>query len=606
MSSRLDDLARKRRSWSSRISWFAEEEEREDTGRPASAARSSALQALKAARKHETAVEIFELEVAVAGTEAPEADLFGFDDLESMPLFKRGKKSKPSLSPAENKQSMMKRAIAGWLMIVRRDLKCSRAGVRLSEEPEVEHLAIIETYLADKAAATAIQRLGPMALFAKWCDIAIEGWPPNEKILIKYVQGTMAKFDVRTKVKRFLEAVSFMGGTFQFSRSVIEASQSRYLGGIALQKTMTMPKRRRAKALHLDYVCQIESFFMHFKVHVVVKMVAGSILLLIYFRARVNDGDVIVSFVMFEDRTEMEVFNTKTSDLREVVVLMSPSATLTKLEWMDHLVQWRLEQGAPLGQDWPIFPAWDAVNGQWLKMQAKTGDINEVFWAIQLKLAPMHCPEVRFTSHSCKYTFLDALVIYGMGKYERLALGYHKDATNKSLETYAPSTLLGPLKILNAMVIKYSNGEFDPDAPRRPKKKRTPVAAQLNELNDDSDSSAAVCSDQEQETDEPTQEIQQVFDEEMASSCTEKVVADETIYLNTKNDKRHKGRVGDPTLTACGNWIGANIQRMASGCDLEVVHEKFICGNCFGRAIEKRRAVARRMSEPSEPLALNL
>ena len=92
----------------------------------------------------------------------------------------------------------------------------------------------------------------------------------------------------------------------------------------------------------------------------------------------------------------------------------------------------------------------------------------------------------------------------------------------------------------------------------------------------------------------------------IADTCAKEIELSEEFFVNLTNSKLHKGRADDSGLTGCGNPIGANIVTMTVGSDDEEVDPKFICKLCFGRSLEERAAVARRLSRPTEPLRVNL
>ena len=97
-------------------------------------------------------------------------------------------------------------------------------------------------------------------------------------------------------------------------------------------------------------------------------------------------------------RVEMQVKDTKTSKLTQMVIMAAPANSLTGLDWLAEFRRWRLEQEAPLEAGWPLMPA--LVDSSWLRVQARNGDYNELLKAglISLGVADRHM------SHDCKAT----------------------------------------------------------------------------------------------------------------------------------------------------------------------------------------------------------
>ena len=581
--------------WQKVMPWFCrDEEEEEEPVTLSERCRKARSLAIKAAASQPLSAESNDIVAAEIEYE--------FQDHDEASPTNKSKRAK--LSPMETSSQMKTRAIKGWLPIIMKNPQCSKAGKRMDGLAVDGQLQILARYVADKAGSTVMQRLGPIALLSKWNDLNISGgWPPTEEMVIRYTESIDANA-AKTRVMRLLESIKFMAGSFQFPRSVLEIGDSRYLAGMALQRVQEMPKLRTMKALTLEFICRIEHMLSE-ALTVTIRMVAGGILILVYFRSRINDADIILSFCFFETRICMEVQDTKTSRCREVVILMSPVATLTGKKWLEEFFIWRQDQGAPLGEGWPLFPS--RKGSSWIKSQSRTADVNEIFWSLQVRLNPLSIPE-RKTSHACKHALLDAAVIFGIDKQSRQALGYHKDAKNKSVETYAPSTLLAPILKLDEMIIEYAAGRLDPDKIRTPKPRKLLVAHEAELDMGAHDQSSSVTSSQEESEggSEASAEIQDIAQEEIAEACTAEVQISERLFINMSNNKRHKGRINDDTLTACGNPLGTNIIPLAAGMESEEVDAKFICSNCFGRSIEKRKAIARCMSDPTEPLINNL
>ena len=553
--------------------------------------------ALKYAREESPPLETSAQSVAepVASSEQDD-DLFGWEG--PVTFNRRSKKAK--LAPAETEQQKKLRAAKGWHRVIMHSPACSKAGRRAAKlELVQEQVDVIDCYLALKAGNTGVQRLAPVALMMKWSISSYKGWPPGEDEIVEYA-STLEATRARSAVDLLLQSLKFMAGTFQFGRSVLEAADSNYLAGRAMRAIQLMPKVKKAKSLELQFVCRLEYFFMHTVRDPEKKMVAGGLLTLIYYRARINDADVILSIEFYEERTVMQVQDTKTSEVRQVVHLTASTESLTGEDWQAELFHWRTEQNAPMEDGWPVFPS--RVDGVWIKAQASGDDVNAFFWAIQVDLYPMEVPQIRFTSHSCKHTLLNAAAIFGILLETRQTLGYHKNQKFRSVETYSEHLMIQPIKEISRMIVAFREGRFDPDGKRRPIK-RTLVAAVASELSKPEVESS---SESEGDEGEPTAEVQHKVDISIAEACQNEVELADKVLVNISNGRIHRLMKNDPLLTGCGNPTGSNIVPLASGIQVEDTPAELICKTCFGRDVEKRRVIARRLSEPTEHLVKSL
>ena len=320
----------------------------------------------------------------------------------------------------------------------------------------------------------------------------------------------------------------------------------------------------------------IEAAVEHKKLGRILHMMAGSMLVLVYFRARLGDTDIVISVAIYEDRMEMLVEDTKTSKLRVQPVLMAPGATLSGLVWFPDFISWRENQGAPIGNSWPLFPA--LKDEEWLQKPARNGDINELMTAVVSSLGISS----KVTSHRCKGALLDAAVVYGIKKPARLILGYHVDNADKAVNAYAPSIQHEPVSQLNNMIKAYAAGKWDPDRIREPKK----IVEKSSSSSDDSSSA--------EKSSPASSDIEAIAQEEIVKSCVPEDEIDTRWCQNITNDKVHRGRRGEQ-MTICNNPIGERIRLV----DKDDIDEQTadLCLTCFGRTLTKRREMVRRMSE---------
>ena len=528
-----------------------------------------------------------------------DTELFEFEDEECMlgsPSKKSRKRTKLKyqLAPAEAKKVLRDKLVKGWTSVIMLKPSASRAGKRASQKATFElQCEVVSVYLEEKSENTMAQRLSPVNAYIVWVDTdVIDKWPPNEDLIADYLEDAITSKSGKTKTKRLIEAMTFTAGVFQFGSTMRHIGESKYLGGLAIRALKAMPPRRKAIAFLFEFVCIMEVAIAKRLLTGPLYMVIGVTLNLIYFRARFNDPDLIIRFEVFVDRVEMQVNDTKTSKLNQEVIMMSPTESLTGLDWLAEYRCWRQEQSAPLEEGWPLMPA--LKDGLWIKSQAKNGDFNVLLNA-GLQILGI---KIRKLSHDCKATFLDAAVAYGLEKDVRYRLGYHVDAADRSLDSYAASNQLLPIKKLSKLIVDYREGDFDPDAMR----KSIPVKASTSGSKEGQ-------SDDEQEEDGKSEEgsegsgaasdIEALAQAELAAASNEDCKVDDRWFENISNGKLHRGRYNETDVTACGNFVGNTLRRMASGLDDYDPTLKY-CQNCFGKTEEKQREMVRRMAEPLE------
>ena len=483
------------------------------------------------------------------------------------------------LTTAESKQALKERATIGWLKIILLDVDASLAGRRLKDKDSEEQMKIMRVYAAKKSGNTLINRLGPVSKYARWAVAPgiQSGWPPSEEAVIDYIDKTFNGETAKSCISRLQQSLNMMAHAFQFGRSVKSIGESVYIEGLAVQMLQDMPPVKSAKALRLDMVTIIEAAVYYRKLGRVLHMMAGNMLILVYFRARLGDTDRVITIAVYEDRVEMLVEDTKTSKLRVQPALMAPGATLSGLVWLPDFISWRRKQGAPIGDSWPLFPS--LKEGQWVQKPARNGDINELMTAVVSSLGI----SAKVTSHRCKGALLDAAVVYGIKKPVRLILGYHVDNADKAVNAYAPSIQHEPVSQLNRMVIAYAEGKWDPDRIREPKK-------DLKESSSSSDGSSS-----DGKSSKASSDIEAIAQEEIVMSCLAEDEVDTRWCKNFTNDKVHRGRRGEQ-MTACNNPIGERI-RLVDKDDIDEATAD-LCLICFGRTLTRRREMLRRMSEP--------
>lgn len=109
----------------------------------------------------------------------------------------------------------------------------------------------------------------------------------------------------------------------------------------------------------------------------------------------------------------------------------------------------------------------------WSTRTAKLQDFSEILKSLMKKLTGTE--RVEFTSHSLKAMQLSWLAKRGVPKETRKALGYHIEWGDRSMKAYSRDGLRHPLRVLRALLMEISLGQFTPDG----KSKRAPQPVDL-------------------------------------------------------------------------------------------------------------------------------
>jgi hypothetical protein len=134
------------------------------------------------------------------------------------------------------------------------------------------------------------------------------------------------------------------------------------------------------------------------------------------------------------------------------------------------------------------------------------------------------------------------------------------------------------------MIKDYANGSWDPDEIRMPMKGKAEVECTDSESSKDSSNS------------QPSSDIEAIAQEQIVLTCERINTSDNRWCINVSNGKVHRGKFGDPDVTACNNPIGERI-KLISENEVDEMKDD-LCLTCFGRTLPKQREMLRRMSEP--------
>ena len=111
-----------------------------------------------------------------------------------------------------------KAAIGKWTMAVSQDLSASSVGQELLFLQPEERLAYMGQVLAIKATSTLSKRVGQVARYYRWCDVARLDYFPITRAKIHGCRGALGR------VKGFLEVLTFMVHVLGFDIPLDEVS----------------------------------------------------------------------------------------------------------------------------------------------------------------------------------------------------------------------------------------------------------------------------------------------------------------------------------------------------------------------------------------------
>ena len=503
------------------------------------------------------------------------------DQFQLEPVSKR----KKTIRRREDSDVKKNRLISAWMRVVLLDPECSQVGMQLKDKSEDEQRFILQLVLQEKAANTLSTRLSPISALLMWLKQSIFRWPPDEETCYLFLLTHTSMGSAKSRADSFMKSITFFAFTFE-SKALKLVSISKRLLGWAAKGLAQLGLRKQSMLLLTSEVVYLEFLMDQGAINQLTRMVVGTYLILLYLRARYSDVISIINVSLESTLLVIQVRGTKTSRLytdRLPVHLVAPRNTLSGSDWIKTFLDWRRDIGVELGQ-FPLMPSYS--NDQWEKHLAELADFN-----MQLKNSLAICqvtnPFCR-TSHSAKGFMLNLASKAGLPKPTRQALGYHKQASDRSVNAYSRDALAEPIEKLSEVINLVLTNKFMPD--------EIPGSRWPKQIADSVDMEGSSSStSQDSESSGPSlmadNEASILAVVEAASTATDELTTDDRLFMNHSNSKLHRGKPGFLMKTACGNEVTTSYVQFPA-LEVGVTDMRNTCDTCFkskvGRVLKAR------------------
>ena len=519
-----------------------------------------------------------------------EADV-EFGEVEPMP--KRPKmSSRMRAAPAQS--TKLKALLLAWLMVLSIDPSSSEAGKLIADsKSEADKLEVVHAYVSGKAVNTLAARLSSIMRFVKFIEGHQEMWPPTVKSIRVFVMDKLVD-GAPTALQRFLEALVFLVYTFRFGRATLEAGQSLYYQGLANLNLKKLGLRKQAQPLPFHAIATMEAILADTSYSDMIRLVAGGMLFLVYFRARVNDMALVLGFHVFDTFVECETESAKTSSKDRLhTTFVGPRVTISGIDIWQIYIDLRNYLGVPLVGG-ALFPAMDN-EGNFINVQAVLSDIIALIRSVCALCGVENSESVG--THSGKVSLLFAAVVFGIGKDARGRLGYHKLPGDRSINSYARDLLIEPVQQLTRLVLAARSGTFDPTACRVVHTDSQDELPETQEADVPDDDELEGWMD-EGELLVPAEEEQVDANMHLVELWSMKCKGDNRLYRHTGTGKTHRGNPDAADKTACHFFLTASYDRLATLTDEDCDEPLKLCKNCFGKDERLGRQLVRKLSAP--------
>ena len=152
-----------------------------------------------------------------------------------------------------------KAVIGKWTMAVSQDVSASSVGQELLFLQPEERLVYMGQVLGGKATSTLSKRVGQVARYYRWCDVAsLDYFPITRAKIHGYVDAIRAGRGAPGRVKGFLEVLAFMVHVLGFDIPLDEASDP-WVKGVTRELMAARPPRRQARPLLCQELLALEA-----------------------------------------------------------------------------------------------------------------------------------------------------------------------------------------------------------------------------------------------------------------------------------------------------------------------------------------------------------
>ena len=522
--------------------------------------------------------------------------------------------------------------VFSFLSICPEAFSLGRTVLEESDTKDVEYamLETLEIVLAMKSPKTIGKRAGSMLMYVKWFSTCDRGsvFPIKEKDVAAYLFHLRRSGEYISRGASFREALRFCH-YFLGLDGAIDACESPRVRGVADMMLTGGKAWTPADPFSVSEVLHFHQLLESEDKHVLDRLAAGNVLVMIYGRCRASDLAYIKTVKLdFDEGSGYLEFGTqhhktsrKASLKMKLLPIVLPVIGITGGNWVKTLLALRTLTGLACDDlfDAPWWPAPQSIAGDnivWGVRPVSSDEISE--WVNKCVAASKG--DRHIGSHSAKATCLSWLSKAGIGREDRDVLGRHVTALHGSAPLYARDLLASPLRKLDDVIMKIFNKQFLPDqnrsgmftpvvaAPATPamvvpeKSQKAEVATSVVEVKTESSmdpilvcDSAEEVVDSEQthsenesgkslESDEEDEQLSAIPTEEHFNPPLPVLKSEGMMFFMHKKSKichvRNKALTpGDgPNFLECGRKLSENFSEIPS-----ISPSCFRCGLCFKR-----------------------
>ena len=364
---------------------------------------------------------------------------------------------------------LMRKAILKCLSFLDCAFECSAVGAQIKASPG-EEFEILASVMGTKSPNTIMKRMSALLAYKRWYVLNFEdNWIPFvEEKCWSYVRMLQTTEAAPSKATSFIQAVRFC----QHILGVEGAILSRRIVGNAEIQLSNKQIIKQARPLSVNEVRQLQSVASDHSRHVVDRVIASHLLLMVFGRARHSDTLHIEEIK--HDEAGLGGYLEVTTRCHKgaksaikkswLLPILMPRSGVCSEPWVNPWIDARQEAGLPVK---------GVLNG--CLMPAPSGS-SKLAWTKR----PLTCSELTrslrslvdkdddlfLTSHSCKATCLAWCSRGEISREHRRLLGRHSSTLQDSDSFYARDLLYAPVRSLERILAAIRNQSFDPDGER--------------------------------------------------------------------------------------------------------------------------------------------
>ena len=408
-----------------------------------------------------------------------------------------------------------------------------------AEDFELAMLETLEIVLLMKSPKTIGKRAGSMLMYLKWFSDSQRGlaFPIKEKDVAAYLFNLRRSGEYISRGSSFREALRFCH-YFLGLDGAIEACDSPRVRGVSDMMLTSGGAWTPADPFLVSEVIGFHQVLESEDKHILDRMAAGNVLVMIYGRCRASDLAYIKTVKLdFDESSGYLEFGTqhhktsrKAALKMKLLPIVLPVMGITGQNWVKTLLALRRTAGLACDDlyDAPWWPAPQSIEGDNIVWGVRPVSSDEISsWmnsCVESSKGDRH-----IGSHSAKATCLSWLSKAGIAREDRDVLGRHVTALHESAPLYARDLLASPLRKLDDTILQIFNKQFLPDQNRSGM--FTPVVAAPatpavagSESNRKADVAASVVEVKTETSQEPTlvcDSAEEVIDSEQTHSENE-------------------------------------------------------------------------------------